>query len=128
MITDLKQVPLGPIARDFILGYDENPDQHVELLADLFWESPSVWGFDSWEEVLAYCRGNRLLRQYSSSVWNREKACAYAEYLDHVVGRLRGQTTESLITTNLTFDIHRGEWIRSEQLRFAVIHLQEALD
>jgi hypothetical protein len=128
MITDLKQVPLGPIARDFVFGYDENPDQHVEFLTDLFWGSGNVWGFDSWEEVLAYCRDRRLLRQYPSSVWNREKACAYAEYLAQVVGRLRGKNTEPLITTGLTFDIHRGEWIRSERLRSAVIHLQEALE
>lgn len=128
MITDLKQVPLGPIARDFVLGYDHNPDEHVEFLISLFWETTHGPFFGSWDELAAYCREKRLLRQYPSRVWNRERACAYADYLDMVVGWLRGKREQPLITTTLAPDMHRSEWLSSEELREAVTHLQEALD
>lgn len=128
LITDLKQVPLGPIARDFVLGYDHNPDEHVEFLISLFWETTHGPFFGSWDELAAYCRGKRLLRQYPSRVWNREKACAYVDYLDMVVGWLRGKREQPLITTTLAPDMHRSAWLRSEELRTAVTHLQEELD
>jgi hypothetical protein len=128
MITDLKQVPLGPIVRDFVIGYDSEPEQHVGLVIDILWESPHGLHFESYEETVVYCRERRLLREYPSSVWKREEACAYAEYLALAVGQLRGQAERPLITTNLAFDLHRGEWLKSEELRTAVTELQSVLD
>lgn len=128
MITDLKQVPLGPVVREFVLGYDHDPEQHISLVIDIHWNNKLGCYFDSYDEAEAFCREKRLLRQYPSCTWNRERARAYAEYLDMVVGWLRGKREQPLITTTLALDTHRSEWIRSEELRAAVTHLREALN
>jgi hypothetical protein len=128
MITDLKQVPLGPVVKDFVLGYDRDPEQHVELVIDILLKSlHGGYYFESHDEAAAYCRERRLLRQYYSIIRNRERACAYAEYLDIAVNGLNGKE-QPLISTTLGPDIHRSEWIRSEELRTAVTRLQEELN
>lgn len=126
-IGSIDAVPLGPVARDIVRGYNEEPERYLDFIVEMLYES-FVFYFQSYDEANDYCRKNRNLRDYSSRIWKREEACCYTTYLDMIVTELRGHHEElPRITTTLGPDIHRSEWIRSAELRNSVEELQKAL-
>jgi len=126
--ADIDAIPLGKVVRRVVTEYDEDPSLHMELLSDIFWSGHlGSYRLGSFDEAMVFCLARPLIRHFESRVWHRENACGYLDYLDVVVGNIRGSFGPS-IQTSWVLDDHRSMWLRHHDLRDAVSRLIECLE